>query len=190
MSCCSMNQKNQGPVYYVPNLTFSMDLKLDPDDGSKSNNSGGTPIIQNNLEIKDSILQIGYNNLVHMHYHGIVEPDLSSDSDEEEDDCDQDSDQRKAADDLKQSTRTITEEDLRNLSHQIGGSWRRFLRKLGIDDADMDHECENSRSGGTPEVIYRLLLRWKKDSVDPSVSTIACALEESNLKPLLKNLQP
>ena len=44
--------------------------------------------------------------------------------------------------------------------------------------------------GCTPEIVYQLLLTWKQNSIEPSVSTVTYALENADLKKLLKTLKP
>ena len=64
------------------------------------------------------------------------------------------------------------------------------MRKLDIGEADIDCACHTQNNGCTPEIVYQLLLTWKRNSIEPSVSTVTYALENADLKKLLKTLKP
>ncbi|XP_067658155.1 receptor-interacting serine/threonine-protein kinase 1-like [Haliotis asinina] len=171
------------------------------------------PVIKDNSAIKMSDgtlinivnsqnIQIGNFNRMFVlqgrqQYQEMEEEDSSSDSDnfDAEEDLQEQVRQRRLADEetaeiLRDSHRQVSDAELQRLSRHIGGSWRRLIRLLGIEESDVDYIFHTHQSDGLEEVIYQLLKKWKIENNNPTVGDLITALERAEMGRLLKHLKP
>ncbi|XP_041377636.1 uncharacterized protein LOC121390007 isoform X2 [Gigantopelta aegis] len=135
-------------------------------------------------------VQVGYHNMMCIqNVQRIKESSMHMLSDTDEDELTQQDDVEKESQ-LTNSLRTVSDDELRNLAQHVGGKWRRFVRHLGIEEADIEYAYSQYNSSGLVETVYQICLQWKRENIHPLVSTIADALKHSELKHLYEYLTP
>lgn len=78
------------------------------------------------------------------------------------------------------STDTIETPTMRIAARSIhGDNWRMVFRDLEIPDAEIAQIKEQYFHISVEEVIYQLLLRWQRNSDDPSIGRLTTVLWEN-----------
>ncbi|XP_056276904.1 receptor-interacting serine/threonine-protein kinase 1 isoform X2 [Pseudoliparis swirei] len=80
---------------------------------------------------------------------------------------------------LKYEDRAVSEEHLDLLRDNIGATWKRCARRLGLTDVEIEtieHDCDRY---GLPEMVHQMLERWKmkEGSIGYTVGKLCHALE-------------
>lgn len=68
---------------------------------------------------------------------------------------------------------------MRIASRFIGDNWRMVFRDLDVSDAEISQIKEQYFHISVEEVIYQLLLRWQRNSDDPSIGRLSTILFEN-----------
>ncbi|XP_055303533.1 protein immune deficiency [Sitodiplosis mosellana] len=71
---------------------------------------------------------------------------------------------------------TIETPTMRIAARSIGDNWRMVFRDLEISDAEIAQIKEQYFHISVEEVIYQLLLRWQRNSDDPSIGRLSTVL--------------
>lgn len=77
---------------------------------------------------------------------------------------------------LMNCTDAIETQTMRIAARSIGENWRMVFRELDILDAEIDQIKEQYFHISVEEVIYQLLLRWERNSDDPSLGKLSTVL--------------
>ncbi|XP_071110281.1 receptor-interacting serine/threonine-protein kinase 1-like [Haliotis cracherodii] len=206
---------DKASTYISPNTPLvnpTTGERIPPTGASSSASAARQPVTKDNSAIKmtDGTLinivnsqnvQIGHYNRMYIQtgrqQNQEVAEDSSSDSDnfDNEEDLQEQVRQRRLADEetaeiLRDSHRQVSDVELQRLSHYVGGSWRRLIRLLGIEESDVDYIFHTHQSDGLEEVIYQLLKKWKIENNNPTVGNLIAALEKAEMGRLLKHLKP
>ncbi|XP_071842849.1 uncharacterized protein [Apostichopus japonicus] len=79
----------------------------------------------------------------------------------------------------------VKNQTLLNLSGTFSKEWRDVGRKLKLDETDLDNIEADNKSKGQKEVVYQLLLLWKrKNGMEATKKTLRDALKAANRKDL------
>ncbi|KAJ6640985.1 Protein immune deficiency [Pseudolycoriella hygida] len=83
------------------------------------------------------------------------------------------SDQRtKSIDEMMKSNERINQKVMEVISTHLGQDWPSLFRALGFSNGQIDQMKEDYYINGVKEVIYRLLLDYTQNNVDPHLGTI------------------
>ncbi|XP_049963908.1 uncharacterized protein LOC126484434 [Schistocerca serialis cubense] len=81
----------------------------------------------------------------------------------------------KAVEDTFKSTETVKEEDLDTVAPHVGSAWRRVGRLLNFSDGELDQfKIDYKTESGMKEVIYQMLLAWKREMSSNATRGILC----------------
>lgn len=78
---------------------------------------------------------------------------------------------------------------MRIAAKSIGGNWRMVFRDLDISEAEISQIKEQYFHISVEEVIYQLLLRWQRNSDDPSLGKLSTVLWENKNHECLTELK-
>ncbi|RVE61715.1 hypothetical protein OJAV_G00175620 [Oryzias javanicus] len=80
---------------------------------------------------------------------------------------------------MKYEGHAVTEEHLYLLTENIGNSWKRCARRLGLNDVEIDTIYHDYYRDGLPEMVHQMLERWKmkEGSSGCTVGKLCRALE-------------
>lgn len=73
----------------------------------------------------------------------------------------------------------IETQTIRIAARSIGDNWRMVFRDLNIPDAEIAQIKEQYFHISVEEVIYQLMLRWQRNSDDPSIGRLSTVLWEN-----------
>ncbi|XP_049814606.1 uncharacterized protein LOC126262214 isoform X2 [Schistocerca nitens] len=77
--------------------------------------------------------------------------------------------------DTFKSTETVKEEDLDTVAPHVGSAWRRVGRLLNFSDGELDQfKIDYKTESGMKEVIYQMLLAWKREMSSNATRGILC----------------
>uniref|UniRef100_A0A8C8DT82 Receptor (TNFRSF)-interacting serine-threonine kinase 1, like n=1 Tax=Oryzias sinensis TaxID=183150 RepID=A0A8C8DT82_9TELE len=84
---------------------------------------------------------------------------------------------------LKYEDQAVTEEHLYLLTENIGNSWKRCARRLGLKDVEIQTIEHDYYRDGLPEMVHQMLERWKmkEGSIGCTVGKLCRALD-GNIK--------
>lgn len=82
---------------------------------------------------------------------------------------------------LMNCTDVIETQTMRIAARSIGENWRMVFRDLDIRDAEIDQIKEQYFHISVEEVIYQLLLRWERNSDDPSLGKLSTVLWKNKI---------
>lgn len=84
---------------------------------------------------------------------------------------------------------TIETPTMRIAARSIGDNWRMVFRDLEISDAEIAQIKEQYFHISIEEVIYQLLLRWQRNSDEPSLGRLSTVLWENKSHECLSELK-
>lgn len=86
-------------------------------------------------------------------------------------------------------TDMIETQTMRIAARSIGDNWRMVFRDLDVSDSEISQIKEQYFHISVEEVIYQLLLRWERNSDDPTIGKLSTVLWENKSLECLTELK-